>query len=223
MVDVIPAIIPSDYAHLAASVARVRGVVGRVQIDIIDGKYAPQPSWPFNGKDADAYARIVNQEEGLPGWQDFDFEIDLMVQHPEAVVEEWIAAGADTLIVHIESAQDIEPIYEQTVQTGTHLALALKPNTPIEVIEPWADRIQFVQCMGNDRIGYHGVALDPLVVTKIAGIRSQFPELGIGVDIGVTFETAHQLVAAGATRLASGSTIFNAVDIAEAVARLRAA
>jgi ribulose-phosphate 3-epimerase len=75
--------------------------------------------------------------------------------------------------------------------------------------------------MGNDNIGFHHVELDEeRVIPNIQALRMTFPELPIAVDIGVTTETAPMLVEAGATRLISGSAIFEAEDIEGTIAEL---
>ena len=48
MPTIIPAIIPKDYEELKNNIALVRGIVPVVQIDICDGVFAPNITWPFN-------------------------------------------------------------------------------------------------------------------------------------------------------------------------------
>ena len=53
---------------------------------------------------------IIAEEEGMPRWEDINFEVDLMVENPEAVVSKWVSAGASRVIVHVESMKDFEKI-----------------------------------------------------------------------------------------------------------------
>jgi ribulose-phosphate 3-epimerase len=221
MAEVIPTIIPQDYADLAEKVGKVKAHVSRIQIDVMDGVYAPTTSWPYNGTDQDAFTRLVSQEEGLPSWELLDFEIDMMVSTPEQKIDEWISAGVATLIVHVESTDALEQIFSRAKERGVAVALALKPSTANDVLEPWIDQIAFVQCMGSDNIGHHGVALDEAVLGKIKDIKKRWSDVTIGIDIGVSKETAPRIIEAGAMRLASGSAIFESADIPRAIAALQ--
>ena len=224
MIEVIPAIIPKNYKQVHDDVAQVKDYVKTVQIDVMDGEYAPEPSWPYNGVDFPQFRALVDQNEGLPYWELIDFEIDMMTLHPEEKIDDWISVGAKTLIIHKHSTDDetLEKIFERCSERGVEVALALKPSTPNEELAPFIEHTAFIQCMGNDKIGFHGVALDPSVLDKIRDLKERFGDIPVGVDIGVNFETAPGIIEAGATRLVSGSAIYGSDDIHWAVERLKA-
>jgi ribulose-phosphate 3-epimerase len=219
---IIPAIIPDTYDRLESSLREVLHVAHRVQIDVMDGTYTPSVSWPYSTVDREVFESIRREDQGLPYWQDFDFEIDLMVQDPERRIEEWALAGATSVIVHVESTQKLDDIFSYCGDRRIEVALALKPSTDISVLAPYIDQAIFIQCMGNDRIGYHAVKLDPSVYEKIRAIKTQWPATVVGVDIGVSETTIPALFEAGASRFASGSAIFDRHDAKDAVVRLEA-
>lgn len=221
MVTIVPAIIPQSHAHLAESVKRVASFASCVQVDICDGKYTPDASWPYRGNAQDEYARIISSEAGLPEWELVDYEIDLMTYAPEEKVEEWITAGASRIIVHIESTHHFDSIFDLAQERGAEAALALKPSTDIELLAPHIERVSLVQVMGSDEIGRQGVHLDARVVGKIRDLRKRFGEVTIGVDIGVNRHTILSLYEAGATHFAVGSAIFGAPDAQAVVEELR--
>jgi ribulose-phosphate 3-epimerase len=66
--------------------------------------------------------------------------------------------------------------------------------------------------MGNDKIGFGGVSLDEKVYDRIKLLREKYSDLPIEVDIGVNEQTAPKLVQAGATKLITGSVLFNSYD-----------
>ena len=66
--------------------------------------------------------------------------------------------------------------------------------------------------MGNDKIGMSGVTLDEKVYDRIKLLREKYLDLPIEVDIGVNEQTAPLLVEAGATKLITGSVLFNSID-----------
>jgi len=222
MTNVIPAIIPKTYQLLREEMEVVSELVDRVQVDIMDGQFAPEATWPYSGgREQARFEEIVAQERGFPHWRDVQFEIDLMVQNPEDVIDDWIKSGASSIIVHYDSTDRFSEIAERLRDRGVEVGMAVVPSNRNTVVKKHRKEIDFLQVMGNDKIGYHGVKLDPLVYDKLEDLRDRFPNLPIGVDIGVDLETAPKLVDAGATRLVSGSTIFQADDPGEAINRLR--
>ncbi len=217
---IIPAIIPDSLTHLQSRLKDVEGVVGRVQIDVMNGTYAPTSSWPYAGVEREAFEAIRREDQGLPYWQEFDFEIDLLLEKPEEHVAEWALAGAQCLIVHVESTKEMEKIFAECQERRMEIALAIKPSTSIELLAPYIERALFVQVMGSDRIGYHGERLDERVFHMIQSIRSRWPNVEVGVDIGVSEETLPTLCEAGATRFAAGSAVFNYSTPAGAISHL---
>ena len=217
---VVPAIIPDSLEHLRSRLREVHGSVKRVQIDVMNGTYAPTVSWPYIGVERESFEAERRHDEGLPFWQDFELEIDLLLEKPEERIGEWALAGAACLIVHVESTSKIDAIIKECQERRLELALALKPSTDCAAIEPYVEQLVFVQVMGNDRIGHHGVTLDDKALAKIAEIHARWPNLTIGVDIGVNAETIPELYDAGATRFAAGSAVFNFGSPASAVAHL---
>lgn len=220
MIEIIPALMPKNYDDLAEKMGLFAGVVSLVQLDIMDGKFVPNRTWPYDPKDAH-FAKIVLQEEGMPEWDFVDFEADLMVENPEDVVGKWAMAGARRIIVHMESMSDFEAIREMVPQDLIELGLAINTTTPLSSLEPYLDQVDFVQCMGIAKIGFQGEVFDERVLEHIRSLRALRPEMPISVDGAVNLETARALVDAGATRLVSGSAILKSGDVSHAVEDLR--
>jgi ribulose-phosphate 3-epimerase len=218
MTYVVPAILPQDFADLEAHMARVKGLVDRVQIDVANGTYAPTTTWPFSSDDH--FTELVKEDEGLPFWRELETEIDMLVVEPEKHLESWIHVGMSAAVIHIESTLRHAEIAEQLRDQHIELGWGMIPNTPNATLFELVERVgmpAFVQLMGNDRIGYHGVELDERVYEKVRAIRERFSDLVIAVDIGVNEETAPYLVDAGVTKLVSGSAVFDAADVDEAI------
>jgi ribulose-phosphate 3-epimerase len=206
---IIPAIIPDSFMHLESKLDDLRGVVRRVQIDVMDNSYAPAVSWPYDKTDKNNFEFDIVKDGGLPGWQDFDFEIDLMVANPEEKISEWSLSGAKCIIFHVESTNNLDEIFRQCAGSRVEVALALKPSTDIGVLSSYINDAVFVQVMGSDTIGRHGVGLSDKAVEMVRNIKSEWKNVTVGVDIGVNAETVPKLCEAGATRFASGSAVFN--------------
>lgn len=218
-VEIIPALMVRDYEDLEEKVETFVGLVRYVQLDVMDGKFVPNRSWPHTPGDVH-FKKIEKEEEGLPCWNAIDFEVDLMVADPEQWVPRWVVAGARRIIVHVESMTDFEKIREAVPLDVIELGLAINTATPLSALEPYLDRIEFIQCMGIAKIGFQGQSFDERVLDHVRKIRARLPKMPISVDGAVNFETAQALVEAGATRLVSGSAILESEDIVCAIRNL---
>ena len=228
MIEVIPAILPENIEEIREKMSLVNGLVNIVQVDVCDGKFVPNTSWPYKNDDG-SFEKIIEEEEGFPFWDSLDFEADLMVENPEEIVREWINAGAKRLILHVESSSDIHGLLEKLRNEygysgdnplSVDIGLALDVKTPNEAVYeflgPQANGkylVDFVQFMGIDHVGFQGEAFDEKVLDKIKELRNNFPEMTISVDGGINLENAYEVVEAGANRLISGSAIFESGDI----------
>ncbi len=209
-----------DFAELEDKINLVKDFVKTVQIDVCDGQFTPDATWPYRKEDV-TFARILKEEEGLPGWEKVNFEIDLMVNNPEEVVDDWVQAGATRIILHAEAKGDLNSAIEKLADR-MEIALALNIVTPISVIDTFAQKIQGVQLMGIDEIGFQGQAFDGKVIDRVKEVHGKYPELPISIDGGVSLENAKLLFDAGATRLVVGSGIFSADNYLEALQKFKA-
>ena len=212
MTKVLPAIIPVNKIQLEEEISKVSGFADFVQVDIADGTFAPVKTWPYNGRDEDYFEQLKTQEAGWPKWEDVDIELHMMVAHPEKVLQEWISTGISSVVAHIEATQDFQKVIDICKENNISVGISLKPSTDIVEIAPFVSQVDFIQVMGSDNIGRHGVELEELAVDKIKELRKLYPERIIAIDIGVNEENAETLVEAGVTKLISGGAILNSVD-----------
>lgn len=210
MIQVVPAIIPHTKEQLEEEIKKVSKVAKLVQIDITDGIFVPTKTWPYNGRDLDFFESLKNEEIGWPEWESVDVEVHLMIKNPEETVLDWIKTGASTIIAHIEATDNFQEVIDLCREKLVSVGVAIKPSTDIDRLMPFASQVDFIQCMGNDLLGKHGVSLDPKAVTQIKELHRLYPERIIGIDIGVTEATESELISAGATKLISGGVILNA-------------
>jgi ribulose-phosphate 3-epimerase len=216
MIEILPAILPSSFDDLAEHVARLGGVAKHVQVDVVDGHYARGKTWPY--KDASSFATLVAEESGLPQWDHVDYQFDLMVEHPEAVVLDYVRAGATQLIVHAASPgakEALQGLVDRREEMGTfavQVGVALGAHAGPADLEPFEGLFDFVQVMGIEHIGKQGEPLIPPALYLVERLRSLYPHMPLQVDGGVTKDNALSLVRAGANRLIAGSAIFGQDD-----------
>ena len=231
MTEIIPAIIPKSFAELTDKLSKINGIIPIVQIDVCDGKFTPDASWPNILSPDHDFVKIIHEEEAFPYSDELEFEIDLMVADPLAYVPQWISAGAQRIIPHIESfssgdkalqfAKDFKEQYDGDGSfLRTELGMAINIDTPNEALDIVIQELDFVQCMGISKIGYQAQPFDERVLDKIRSLKAKYPDLEISVDGGVSLESAPKLILAGANRLVVGSAIFGSDDIVDTIEQL---
>lgn len=223
---IIPAILPSSRADLESKLARLDGLAGSVQVDIVDGRYASPASWPYAGQGEES------NEEFLPYLGRFQFEFDLMVENPGLVAGAWIDHGVNRLTLHADHTRDLAAVLEKLKITYGHdkgfapdllsLGLAIGVETELALIEPYLDRIDYVQFMGIRTVGRQGEPFDNRIVRKIVAFRKAHPDTPVQVDGGVNLVTAPVLLDAGVSRLVIGSGLWKATSLEEEFAKYAA-
>jgi ribulose-phosphate 3-epimerase len=220
MTEIIPAIIPQNLNIVRERFEKVLGLVKKVQIDIVDGNYAPIKTWPFNDQ-SEELREIVAGEEKFPFIDDFILEIDMMVLHPTDYLGDLISLGAKSFVIHIDSTDHVEECIETIKSAKCQIGLGIKPAGDISLLESFLPEIDFVQFMGNNMVGHSGVDLDVNVLDKIKNFHHKHPSMPIQIDIGVDEKTIPKLKNAGVSLFISGSSIFNAPDVKEAIIKLQ--
>jgi ribulose-phosphate 3-epimerase len=193
---VTPSLLNCDFAHVADALDALKaaGVVG-VHLDVMDGHFVPNLSY---GAPVAADWRKVT---------DFPFDTHLMMSDPGRYLDDFVRAGCDILVVHIEVLPDPVPLLKRIREAGCRASLCLNPPTPLSAIEPFLDEVDAVLVM-SVMPGFGGQKFDPSVLEKVRAIRAARPDLPISIDGGINRSTAADAVAAGATQLVVGSGVF---------------
>lgn len=219
MAEILPAILPKHFEDLKDKVGEMRGLVPMVQIDLCDGKFVPTVSWPFHENDLKSADDILNEREGMPYWDEVNFELDLMVSDAVVNFENYLKMGARRIVFHLEAVGDLEEFKEFLegidlyVRENVDLGIALNNDTSLETLFPLISNVDYVQCMGIKHIGKQGEMFDERVLERISELKTTFPELIVSIDGSVNEETAPRLLEAGAGRLVIGSAIWESEDI----------
>jgi len=222
MIEITPAVLVKDFDELNEKLAKFVNITKMVQIDICDGKFVQSITWPMNQKDRASVENILNEEEGMPFWEQLDYEFDLMVLNAHKQFDFFARLGARKIIFHLEAEEEtsfreflesLDPYFKDNVDIG----LAINTTTNINKLDPFINLIDFVQCMGIEKIGFQGEPFDEKVLNQIKDLRSKYPELKISVDGAINEDNAPKIIDAGATRLVIGSALLNSFDIRESI------
>lgn len=218
LIQIIPAVIPDTLDTIREKFALVRGVTEKVQVDFVDGKYAPVTSWPFNTEGDFTL-------EKFPFIDELKIEADIFVQEPREFLLKLIRVGFKDFVIHLDSVDSVQKFSECLELAKSALGevgIGIKPSGDLEKLEFFLNKCNFVQFMGNDNVGHHNVELDETVLDKIKNFHAAHPEKPIQIDIGVTFDTARKIKEAGVTRLVSGSDVFESeFPVSQAIEKLQ--
>jgi len=212
---IIPAIIPKNYDDLKKKIFLVKDFVSYIQIDITDGVFVPQKSWPYTDS---VWSSDMFLE--LPCSDVCDFEFDLMIQNPEKNIDKWIVGGVKRIILHVESMDSIMKLIDK-LKGRVEIGLAFDMGTSFEPYEYLLDKIDFVQLMGIEKIGFQGEPFSEEVFDKIKDLKNKKFDVIISVDGGVNLENAKRLAKAGVSRVAVGSSIFKSENIGEMIRKFQ--
>ena len=138
-----------------------------------------------------------------------------MMQHPEALLEDFVAAGANGITIHAECSAPLRETLSRIRESGCRAGLSLNPGTPIETVYPYLPLVDQVLVM-TVQPGFGGQAFHPECLPKIqalkAEIRRRGLEVAIEVDGGVKSANIRELAATGVDVAVVGSALSDAAD-----------
>ena len=191
-----PSVLSCDFSRVAEELDALKAAgTLAVHVDVMDAHFVPNLSV---GPPVIAKWRNVT---------DFPFDTHLMMSDPGRYVEAFAEAGCDLILFHIEVVPNPAPLARRIRELGCRPGIVLNPPTPLSTIEPFLDDIDHVLVM-SVMPGFSGQVFDPSVLSKVRRLRSLYPGLAISIDGGITAATAEEAVAAGATQLVAGSSVF---------------
>jgi len=214
MIIIEPSILSADLACLGDQVRQAQEAgCSIVQIDVMDGQFVPNITFGTN---------VVRALRPLVSLK---LDVHLMILEPERFIDEFAKAGADRIIVHQETCPQLAQTLQSIRALGVDAGVTLSPDTPAEALADVLELADLVQVM-TVYPGFGGQSFLSDMLPKIRRLKEMLNECGlntpIAVDGGIDIRTAPLVVAAGASVLIAGSSIFNTkASIAENFAALR--
>lgn len=210
-----PSILSADFARLGEQVREAEEAgAERIQIDVMDGHFVP------NITVGPLVVKAIRPHTTLT------LEAHLMIEHPDPYIDEFASAGADYIIVHVETCPHLHRTVQQIRGEGKRPAVAINPSTSLATLEEILEYIDMVTVMTVNP-GFGGQEFIYSMLPKISRLRTMLDARGldchIQVDGGIHEETAPLVVQAGANVLVAGSAVYSAKEgVAAALGRLRA-
>ncbi len=202
--EVLPAIIASDQSGLDEMLDRVKDFAENIMLDLMDGKFVQASSLDFPMK--------------LPKGPRYQFHVMAVdpIQRLKDAPDE-----VDAVVLHAEALGEIGEAIEGAREKKVKLFIALNPETPVSVLDPYLDKLDGVLIMSVNP-GQYGAKFLPEQLEKVRAVRTKSETITIEVDGGMNDKTMGEAVEAGANQIASGSYIMKSGDPEAAYESLKA-
>ena len=203
-IEISPSVLGANLMCLGEEIRRVEELgIGWLHLDHMDGHFVPNIIF---GPD---FVSAMRKQTKL------FLDVHLMLSEPMKYIETYAKAGADLITVHVEADDDAETMLRAIAAQGIKAGISIKPDTPVQVIEPLLPLCDLVLVMTVEP-GFGGQSLREDCVAKIPELKAMIEKSGrdilIEVDGGVKRENAEKVVRAGADVLVMGTGLFRADD-----------
>lgn len=214
MIEIIPAIIPTSYTEIEEKIKKIEGQLERVQVDVVDGEYVPNISWPFNDSEFDFdFGDGNNEIQELPYVKYIEYEVDIMAKESHKYFDTFVNLGATRIILHLgvntdETKEFIEAV-SNDVRDGVEIGVAIHHEYDMSIVDKFSNVVDFFQVMGIDKVGFQGNEFTEKTYEIIKYIKSKYPDINISVDGGVKVNMLEELEKAGVSRAIMGSGVWD--------------
>lgn len=206
-VTIVPSLPARSFSDLQILSQKLKGHARELQVDIVDGVFAPNLSWPFtepHPKEELLKLRTLPQSMAI--------EVDCMCSTPEEYLDIFVELGVSRVIIHAGSTLEYDVCIAHARNNGYKIGLAILNTTNAELFDAYATHFDFVQVMGIEKVGAQGQPFDERTLSTVKTLRTKYPNLEIAVDGAVNESTILKLKEAGANRFAPGSAVAKASD-----------
>lgn len=214
-IEIAPSILSADFSRLAQEIEAVeRGGAGLLHVDVMDGHFVPNITIGL------PVVRSIAGATRLP------IDAHLMISEPGRYAEQFVAAGAKMVSVHVEADAHLHRTLTSIRAAGAQAGIAINPATPLSSLEEALTFSDYILVMSVNP-GFGGQRFISTSLEKVRRLRRMIDERGLNVRIeidgGIDLNNIAEVVAAGAEILVAGSAIFGAADPQEAVRLMREA
>ncbi|MCS6985731.1 MAG: ribulose-phosphate 3-epimerase [Leptospiraceae bacterium] len=203
-----PSILATRLTRLGEVLEKLKSPpVDYIHLDIMDAHFVPPLTF------GEQLAEAVRSETEIP------LDVHLMVESPEKEVPKYLPLEPEILTFHYEASGAPIRLAEKIRHAGVKAGLALKPSTPIQVVEDLYPYFDLFLIMTVEP-GYYGQSLlsnSWARLKQFGDIRQRMAEFSdqrclLQVDGGVSDKNIGRLAEAGVDIVVAGAFVFQGGD-----------
>ena len=209
MSKVSPSLLSGDFANMGLSTEQAtEWGADYIHCDVMDGRFVPNITFGMG------MVKALRAHTTLP------LDVHLMILEPEKYIGEFLSAGADIISFHPDACKNIDGTIDLIHSRGKKAGLVVNPDISLDVIYPYADKLDMVILMGVFP-GFGGQKFIESTLEKIRELREYVDKNGLSLEIemdgGATESNAKALRDAGVDVIVGGSSVFKSDDPARTI------
>ena len=202
-----PSILSADFSKRAEDVGQIeKGGADYIHVDVMDGHFVPNIS----------YGAVVMKS--LEGKTNLPFDVHLMIENPDAFLEDFLTPNTEYITVHQEACPHLHRTVQHIKSLGVKAGVAINPGTTLATLDFILDDVDMVLVMSVNP-GFGGQKFIPSALEKIRELaeirRAEELDFEIEIDGGVNLDNVQEIASAGTDIIVAGSAVFKTADIEE--------